>query len=125
MVDFEAPNKIMKNTNKIMALVLLLVLTLQPVMAYEVRSAMPALNLWDLFVEYTFGNFWMAVIGIGLGLGLILIMGGISFITMILFLSSYMLAMVLGYGYPLLSVVIVSGAFLFFIFQLWKSFDGS
>ncbi len=108
-----------------MALLLLLVLTMQPVLAYEVRSALPALNLWDLFVEYVFGNFWLAVIGIGLGLGLILIMGGISFLTSTLFLASYMLAMVLGYGYPLVSLVIMGGAFIFFIFQLWKWFDGS
>jgi len=114
-----------KNKNTLIALVLLLVLTLQPVMAYEVRSAMPGLNLWDLFVEYVFGNFWMAVIGIGLGLGLILIMGGISFITAILFLSSYMLAMVLGYGYPLVSLMVIAGSFLFFIFQLWKWFEGT
>jgi len=114
-----------KNTNKLMSLVLLLVLTLQPVMAYEVRSAMPGLNLWDLFVEYVFGNFWMAVIGLGLLLGLILIMGGISFITATLFLSSYMLAMVLGYGYPLISLIILGGSFIFFIFQLWKWFEGA
>jgi len=106
--------------NKFLALACLLLLVMQPVMAYEVRSALPGLNLWDLFVEYTFGNFFMAVIVIAILLMIILMMGGISWITSIIYLMSFGLAMMIGYGYPLYSVMIVSFGIIFLVYEIWK-----
>ena len=108
----------MRIKNITIALVLLLVL--QPVMAYEVRSTIGGLNLWDLFVEYVFGDFLLSVIGLAILLVLILIMGGISIITTGIFMGSFLIAMAIGYGEPLISVPIFAVGAIFFVTQLIK-----
>ncbi len=123
MVDFEAFNK-MKTQNRILAMALLLLLVIQPVMAYEVRSTLPAFNLWDVFVEYTFGNFWIAIIVIAILFSLMLQMGGISQMTTVVFLGSFFVSMAIGYGWALVSVVIFVSAATLTVWELFKWVSG-
>lgn len=117
MVDLEAFNK-MKIKNIIPVLALLLVSSMTS--AYEVRSTMPALNLWDLFIEYTFGNFFMAVIVLAILFMIILAMGTLSWVTSIIFIMSFLLSMMIGYGYPIFSVSIATFGVVFLLYEIWK-----
>ena len=115
MVDSEEIN-MKTNYIALIAVALLLVMTIQPVMAYEVRST-SGLNLWDLFVEYTFGSFGLSVIVLGLLLSLILMMGGISQITTLSFSMLFVFAMGIGYG----SILSTIGVFAFVL--IWAGIE--
>ena len=99
----------------------LLVLALLPILGLLMYALpFPMLNLWDLFVEIVFGNFWIAIIFIAIIFFIILTMGGISYYTVIMFMMYYFLAMAIGYGYPLLTVPIAAFSTVYMIFQLFK-----
>ena len=80
----------------------------------------PMLNMWDLFVENIFGTFWLAVICIMLIFFLILMLGGVSFFTVQLFLLFFILAMAIGYGQPLITVTVVIFGTMYCIYQTFK-----
>ena len=80
----------------------------------------PMLNLWDLFVEYLFGSFWLAVLFIMLIFFTILMMGGISYFTVIIFEIYFLLAMVIGYGYPLFTVSFAVFGVMYMMYQMFK-----
>jgi len=66
-----------------------------------------ALDLYDLFVNYVFGSFWMAVIGIGLLLFIIGgILGRISIYTITWYCLMFIVAMTIGYGYLTINIII-------------------
>lgn len=81
---------------------------------------MPLMNLWDLFVEQLFGSFLIAILFIGLILFLILMLGGISYFTIIVFLFYFYLAMAIGYGYVIVAFAITVFGVGYFIFQVIK-----
>jgi len=65
------------------------------------------LDFWTVFVEYVFGNFWLAVIGIaGLIFAIMAFLGRVSIYSVSLYLLMFFMAMALGYGYNLLSILI-------------------
>ena len=100
---------------------ILLVLALLPVLGLMLYALpFPMLNLWDLFVEQVFGNFWIAIFFIGLIFFVILMMGGISYYTVIIFMLYYFLAMALGYGYPLLTVPVAAMSTTYLIYQVFR-----
>ena len=80
----------------------------------------PMLNLWDLFVENLFGSFWIAIAFIGLIFFIILMLGGISYYTIIIFMMYYLLAMTIGYGYPLVAVAISTFGSMYLVYQVFK-----
>jgi hypothetical protein len=78
------------------------------------------LNLWDLFVEQLFGSFWLAVGFISLIFFIILMLGGISYYTVIIFMMYFVLAMTIGYGYPLISAGIAIFGTMYVVYQGFK-----
>jgi hypothetical protein len=78
------------------------------------------LDFWSLFVEYTFGGFWLAVIGIaGIMLVIMGILGKMSMFTVTWYLAFFLLAMTMGAGINLLNVLITI-ALLFTIWMAWQ-----
>lgn len=80
----------------------------------------PMINLWDLFVEFCFGSFWLAVFFIALIYFILLMMAGISYYTVIIFMLFYFLAMSIGYGYPLFTAFITIFAIIYMIYQIFR-----
>jgi hypothetical protein len=80
----------------------------------------PMINLWDLFVENLFGSFFIAVLFIALIYFIILILAGISYYTIIIFLMFYALAMAIGYGIPIITVIVTTFAVMYFMYQMLK-----
>ena len=100
---------------------ILLVLTFLPILCFMMYALpFPMINLWDLFVEYTFGNFFIAVMFIALIFFVILQLGGISYYTVIIFLMYYFLAMAIGYGYNIIVVPIAIFSTVYCIYQVFK-----
>lgn len=101
-----------------------LLLALLPILGLTLYALpFPMINLWDLFVEYTFGSFWIAVFFIALIYFILLMLGGISYYTVIIFMLYYFTAMAIGYGYPLITVGITVFALVYMMFQIFKLVD--
>lgn len=75
---------------------------------------------WDIFVENIFGAFWPAVIAIAFFFFIILMLGGISLYTIIIFECYFLFGMSLGYGYPIISVAITAVIIIMAIWQFIK-----
>ena len=56
------------------------------------------IDLWSLFVEYTFGGFYTAILGLALIFIVILMLGGTSIYTAIWFAGIFLFVMCLGNG---------------------------
>lgn len=80
----------------------------------------PMINMWDLLVQYLFGSFWVAVGFLLLTFFLILMLGGISYYTILIFLMYFLLAMSIGYGYSLVAVAIFVFGLVYVIYQVFK-----
>ena len=104
---------------QLIALVLMATLFATPIVASYALD-FPMMNLWVLFVEQLFGNFLVAILFIGLILFLILMLGGISYFTIILFLAYFYLAMAIGYGYGIIYLPITVFGVGYLIFQVLK-----
>jgi hypothetical protein len=102
------------------ALFILAIIPLLGMLQHYYSLAFPMLNLWDLFVEYLFGSFWLAVGFIILIFFVILMLGGISYYTVIIFIIYFLLAMTIGYGYPLVTVVIAIFGTMYAVYQTFK-----
>ena len=127
MVVLEAGNTMMKQkTIKIFAFILALlpiILSALPVVsAYASGPGVGLMNLWDIFVEQMFGAFWPAVLFLAIIFFLILMLGGISLYTVIIFESYFILAMSIGYGYPLLVFPLLAGSLIYATWQIFKLF---
>jgi hypothetical protein len=99
----------------------LIVLTLIPLITLfqnYYSMSFPMLNLWELFVEQIFGSFWVAVLFIMLIFFIILMLGGISFYTVLIFMIYFITAMAIGYGYPLITLGVATFGTLYCIFQI-------
>lgn len=67
------------------------------------------MDLWTLLVINLFGGFWSAVIVMMLLMYLVFIMGNVSQFTSLSYLILFFMAMVIGYGFILFSIVTVVG----------------
>ena len=105
------------------ALFILAIIPLLAMIQHYYSLGFPMLNLWDLFVEQLFGSFWLAVGFISLIFFIILMLGGISYYTVIIFMLYFVLAMTIGYGYPLITVVIAIGGTMYMFYQMFKWWD--
>jgi hypothetical protein len=77
-------------------------------------------DLWQILVEYTFGGFWLSVIGLVVVFGVILMIGGLSGFSTMIFILAFILAMTMGYGYPLITVPLWTFLVGWSIFQVYK-----
>lgn len=105
---------------KAIALLASLSMMLPTVSAYASGPGVGMMNLWDLFVEQIFGAFWPAVAFLAIIFFIILMLGGISFYTVIIFEAYFIMAMALGYGYPLLVFPVLAGSIIYAIWQVFK-----
>ena len=76
------------------------------------------MDLWTLFVENIFGGFWISVIGLLVVMAIILMSGGVSFLTVIIFSTFFILSMAIGYGHPIITIPIAIAIFGGFVFEL-------
>jgi hypothetical protein len=71
-----------------------------------VREVNRMIDLWELLVVDMFGSFWMAVLAIALMIYVIFLIGKVSQVTSITYISIFLLAMSIGYGYSLVSIML-------------------
>jgi len=64
------------------------------------------IDLWTLLVVDLFQGFWPAMIGLTTMMWIIFMIGKVSQVTTLNFLSIFILAMCIGYGYSLISIII-------------------
>ena len=79
------------------------------------------MDLYGLFVENVAGGFWSVVFLLALIMMIIMILGNVSFYTIMWFEYIFMMAMGIGYGQALISVLISTIVIATFLFQ-WKAF---
>ncbi len=64
------------------------------------------IDLWTLLVVNLFGSFWLAVIGITFVMYIIMVIGKVSQVTTLNFLSIFILSMAIGYAYAFIAILI-------------------
>ena len=64
------------------------------------------IDLWTLLVVNLFQSFWLAVIGLVVLFWIIFVIGKVSQVTIFNFMSIFILAMAIGYGYEIVSILI-------------------
>lgn len=106
-------------------LILITIIPLLGMVSHYYSLGFPMLNLWDLFVEQLFGSFWVAIAFISLIFFVILMLGGISYFTVIIFFMYFLLAMTIGYGYPIIAALIAVFGTVYLIFQVFKWLNNS
>lgn len=111
------PNKI---KGYIQAIVITLISVCYTLTMTGYSIGFPMINLWDLFVEQLFGSFILAVFFIALIYFVILMLGGISYYTVIIFLIFYSFAMAIGYGMPVITVIVALFGIAYLIYQGFK-----
>jgi hypothetical protein len=82
-----------------------------------------AFDLWTLLVEYTFGNFWMCVIGLAVVIFIILILGRVSIYSSTLFVLMFFMAMTLGYSLVIVNIFVTMLLLIATIFSVKSYFD--
>jgi len=84
-----------------------------------------AFDLWTLFVDYVFGGFWIAVIGLALMMFIIMgPLGRISIYSVIWYLLMFVLAMTLGYGVVTINIAITLSLVVAFFFSMFRYIEG-
>lgn len=76
------------------------------------------IDLWTLLVVDMFQNFWLAVLALGAIMYIVLMIGKVSQYTALTFLSIFVLAMALGYGYSLISIFVTIGVLFLHLFAI-------
>jgi len=66
------------------------------------------IDLWTLLVVDLFQGFWTAIIGISFMFYIIFVIGRVSQVTIYNFLSIFILAMAIGYGFMLVTILLTS-----------------
>ena len=112
-----------RNTIKYPVLFILAIIPILAFLQHFYSLGFPMLNLWDLFVEQLFGSFWLAIAFISLIFFVILMLGGISYYTVIIFMLYFLLAMTIGYGYPLISAGAAVFGTMYAAYQGFKWWD--
>ena len=64
------------------------------------------IDLWTLLVVDLFQGFWLAVVGLVVLFWIIFVIGKVSQVTVFNFMSIFILAMAIGYGYEIVSILI-------------------
>jgi len=65
----------------------------------------PAFDLYEVFVENVFGNFWIAVFGLAAIIFIILaLVGGLSSLTSMTYCGLFILSMAIGYGMAIITI---------------------
>ena len=64
------------------------------------------IDLWTLLVVDLFQGFWLAVLGLVVLFWIIFVIGKVSQVTIFNFMSIFILAMAIGYGFELVSILI-------------------
>ncbi len=64
------------------------------------------IDLWTLLVVNLFQSFWMAVVALCVLFWIMFTIGRVSQVTMLNFMSIFILAMAIGYGYEIVSILI-------------------
>jgi len=64
------------------------------------------ISLWELLVVNMFQSFWLAVLGLVVLFYIILTIGKVSQVTILNFLTIFILAMAMGYGFSLISILV-------------------
>lgn len=99
-----------------------IIFALNGVMAQQQLPEMTgALDLWGLFVNYIFGGFWFAVIGLAFLMFVVMMIGRISIYSITWYLAMFLLAMGLGYGYVIVNIFITLVLIVVFFFA-WKGY---
>jgi hypothetical protein len=93
-----------KHKVRIWMVILGFVMFIIPVLsAYSVTF--PAMDLYQVFVEYIFGGFWLSVFGLsGIMFIIMGLIGGLSPLTTITYCGVFVLAMAIGYTQPLIII---------------------
>ena len=83
-----------------------------------------ALDFWNLLVSYTFGSFWLAVIGIALLIFVIMtVLGRVSIYSVTWYVIMFILCMTLGYGAMLINALITLALIVAFYFSAKSYID--
>ena len=64
------------------------------------------IDLWELIVVDMFGSFWLAVFGMSFAMWIIMVIGKVSQVTSLNFLSIFILALCIGYGFSFISILL-------------------
>ena len=64
------------------------------------------IDLWTLLVVDLFQGFWLAVLGLVILFWIIFVIGRVSQVTIFNFMSIFILAMAIGYGFEIVSILI-------------------
>ena len=64
------------------------------------------ISLWELLVVDLFQSFWLAVIGLVVLFWIIFVIGKVSQVTIFNFMSIFILAMAIGYGFALVTILL-------------------
>ena len=73
------------------------------------------MDFWSLFVEYTFGGFYPAILSLALIFLVILMMGGVSVYTAMWFCGIFLFVMCLGNGVWIIVLPISIGILFMFV----------
>lgn len=76
------------------------------------------LDFWNVFVNLIFGGFWVAVLGLALLFFVIMMIGRVSIYSNMWFAGLFILAMSLGYGYMIISLIISLAILIAFILAM-------
>lgn len=77
------------------------------------------MDLWTLLIENVFGGFWITMGALAMIFFIILIIGGVSLWTILVFMGTFLLSMTIGYGHPIITVPIVIFILLYFVFEVF------
>jgi len=76
------------------------------------------IDLWQLLVVNLFQGFWLAVVGISFLMWIIFMIGKVSQVTSLNFISIFILAMAIGYGYSMVSILLTIAILVLHLFAI-------
>ena len=102
-----------------LAIVFSVIILLPFVSAYP--AALPAYDLYQIFVESVFGGFWLSVLGLSVIMFILMgPIGGLSQFTTMHYCIVFVYAMSLGYTQPLIILPLWIALIGWFVFQVFK-----
>ena len=115
--------KMSTKSKKILSLVILgmfaIVVLMPLVLAYP--AALPAYDLYTIFVEVVFGGFWLSVLGLAIIMFVLMgPLGGLSHFTTMHYCMIFIYAMALGYTHPLILIPFWTAIMGWTVFQIFK-----
>ncbi len=84
-----------------------------------VIETLGALDLYTIFINYIFGGFWMAILGLTLLIFIIMgVLGRMSIYTVTWYCAMFILSLTIGYGYITLNIFITIILIIALIFSI-------